>query len=65
MPVETLRAEKANEDGEIPEYYYYKDWSQIKPNEKPLRIPAYGMSKEGIEIPNYCQKCKKNPNNTM
>ena len=50
MPVETLRAEKANENGDIPAYYYFKDWENIKPSEKPLRIPAYGMSKEGIEI---------------
>lgn len=50
FPIETLRAEKANEDGEIPAYYYFKDWQEIKPSDKPLRIPAYGMSKEAIEI---------------
>tara|TARA_R100001463_G_scaffold3730_9_gene14873 strand:+ start:1103 stop:2992 length:1890 start_codon:yes stop_codon:yes gene_type:complete len=50
IPVETLRAAKANEKGEIPAYYYYKDWSKLKPNEVPKRIPAYGMSKEPIEI---------------
>jgi hypothetical protein len=50
MPIETLRAEKANEDGEIPAYYYFKDWTKLKPSDKPLRIPAYGMSKENIEI---------------
>ena len=50
LPVETLRAEKANEEGDIPAYYYFKDWANIKPSDKPLRIPAYGMSKEGIEI---------------
>ena len=50
IPVETLRAEKANEKGEIPAYYYFKDWSKLKPNEIPKRIPAYGMSKEAIEI---------------
>ena len=50
FPIETLRAEKANEDGEIPAYYYFKDWAEIKPSDKPLRIPAYGMSKEAIEI---------------
>ncbi len=50
IPVETLRAEKANEKGEIPAYYYFKDWSKLKPNEIPKRIPAYGMSKEPIEI---------------
>tara|TARA_R100001460_G_scaffold28282_1_gene56677 strand:+ start:4886 stop:7195 length:2310 start_codon:yes stop_codon:yes gene_type:complete len=50
FPIETLRAEKANEEGEIPAYYYFKDWAKIKPSDKPLRIPAYGMSKEAIEI---------------
>ena len=50
IPVETLRAAKANEDGEIPAYYYFKDWSKLKPNEIPKRIPAFGMSKESIEI---------------
>ena len=50
FPIETLRAEKANEEGEVPAYYYFKDWVNIKPSDKPLRIPAYGMSKENIEI---------------
>tara|TARA_R100000781_G_scaffold112274_1_gene79385 strand:+ start:642 stop:2531 length:1890 start_codon:yes stop_codon:yes gene_type:complete len=50
FPVETLRAEKANEEGEVPAYYYCKDWSKIKPSDSPLRIPAYGHSKESIEI---------------
>ena len=50
MPIETLRAEKANEDGDIPAYFYFKDWTKLKPSDKPLRIPAYGMSKENIEI---------------
>jgi hypothetical protein len=50
MPIETLRAEKCNEDGDIPAYYYFKDWANIKRSDNPLRIPAYGMSKENIEI---------------
>jgi hypothetical protein len=50
FPIETLRAEKANEKGEVPAYFYFKDWENIQPNEKPLRIPAFGMSKESIEI---------------
>ena len=50
IPVETLRAAKADENGDIPAYYYFKDWSKLKPNEIPKRIPAYGMSKEAIEI---------------
>ena len=50
MPIETLRAEKANNDGDIPAYYYFKDWVNIKRSDEPLRIPAFGMSKENIEI---------------
>jgi len=50
MPIETLRAEKCNEDGDVPAYYYCNDWENIKKSDKPLRIPAYGMSNESIEI---------------
>ena len=50
MPIETLRAEKCDDDGEIPAYYYFNDWANIKRTDEPLRIPAYGMSKEGVEI---------------
>ena len=50
FPIETLRAELCNEDGEIEAYYYSPDWKKIKPNEKPQRIPAFGYSKEAIEI---------------
>ena len=50
MPIETLRAEKCNDEGDIPAYYYFKDWANVKRTDKPLRIPAYGMSNENIEI---------------
>mgnify|MGYP003635719070 FL=1 len=50
MPIETLRAEKCNEDGDVPAYYYFKDWPNIKRSDVPLRIPAFGLSKENIEI---------------
>ena len=50
IPVETLRAEKCNEDGDVPAYYYFKDWANIKRIDEPLRIPAFGMSRENIEI---------------
>ena len=50
FPIETLRTEKANEDGDIEGYYYWNDWTTIKPSDKPLRIPAFGTSKENIEI---------------
>jgi hypothetical protein len=50
FPVETLRAEKCNDDGDIEAYYYFKDWSKIKSSDEPQRIPAFGFSKEAIEI---------------
>lgn len=50
FPVFTLRPEKCNEMGEIEAYYYHPDWFNIKPNDKPLRIPAFGKSKENIEL---------------
>ena len=50
MPIETLRAEKCDEDGNVPAYYYFNDWANLKKTDEPLRIPAFGMSKESIEI---------------
>jgi hypothetical protein len=51
IPVETLRAEKCNEEGFIPAYYYAKNWDRVaQRKEVPVRIDAYGMSKAGIEI---------------
>jgi len=50
FPIETLRAEKCNDEGDIEAYYYYKDWSDKKPNEQPKRIPCFGSSTEAIEI---------------
>ena len=49
MPVETLRAEKS-EDGEIKAYYYAADWDKVKPNTVLKKIPAFGMSRENLEI---------------
>ena len=50
MPIETLRAEKCNEKGEIEAYYYFSDWSKYKRGNELKRIPAFGTSKEGLEI---------------
>lgn len=51
IPVETLRAARANEDGEVEAYYYAKDWLAVSSRkETPVRIPAFGTSKEGLEI---------------
>ena len=57
MPIETLRFEKMNEEGEVEGYYYSKDWTKIrKRGYEPTRIPAfgYGDKSEGLEI--YCIK---------
>ncbi len=50
IPVESLAPEKCTEDGDVEAYYYFHDWEQIKPSDKPTRIPTFGSSKESIEI---------------
>lgn len=50
IPVETLRAEKTGESGEIEAYYYFADWSSYKNSSELTRIPAFGRSKESREI---------------
>ena len=51
FPTETLRAEKAK-DGKITGYYYHPKWKDIKPADKPKRIPAFkhGRKSETVEI---------------
>jgi hypothetical protein len=49
MPVNLIRAEKCNKDGEITGYYYSDDWTDVK-NFAPKRFSAYGFSKDKIEI---------------
>lgn len=49
IPVNLLRAEKCNKDGEVEAYYYSDDWADIK-KYTPQRIPAFGYSQEKIEI---------------
>ena len=50
MPIQTLRAEKCNEEGDIEGYYYCADWENLGPNENPERFAAFGTSNESIEI---------------
>ena len=51
LPIETLRAERCNEEGEVEAYYYAKDWKEVAARkETPLRIPAFGYSEEAIEV---------------
>jgi hypothetical protein len=49
MPVNLLRAEKCNKDGEIAGYYYSDDWTDTK-KFTPVRYSAFGMSKDKVEI---------------
>ncbi len=51
IPIESLRAERCNEEGDVEGYYYAKNWHDVKmKKETPMRIPAFGFSKDGIEI---------------
>jgi len=39
-----------SEKDEILQYYYLDDWANKKPNDEPKPFPAFGTSKEGVEI---------------
>ena len=57
MPIETLRMEKMNDDGEVTGYYYSKDWTKIrKKGFEPIRIPAFGYGEKGEGLEIYCIK---------
>jgi hypothetical protein len=49
MPVQLLAPQKCDKDGKINAYYYSDNWEDIK-NFPPKAIPAFGTSKEDIEI---------------
>ena len=51
FPMETLRAEKAK-SGKVEAYYYHADWANIKPSDKPKRIPTFrnGTRSQRIEL---------------
>jgi len=51
LPKQLVVPSLENEDGEIESYWYCKDWSNTNKN-KPEEFPAFGTSKENIEI--YC-----------
>jgi hypothetical protein len=55
FPMETLRAEKAK-DGKIKAYYYHPKWTELKPSDKPKRIPTYGNGNKGDLIELYVFK---------
>lgn len=49
IPVNLLRAEKCNENGDIEGYYYSDNWLDTK-KFQPKRFSAFGTSKDKIEI---------------
>lgn len=55
FPMETLRAEKAK-DGKCQAYYYHPKWSELKPSDKPKRIPTFGNGSKGEVIELYIFK---------
>jgi hypothetical protein len=51
FPMQTLRAEKCNDDGEIEGWYYHPNWEKIKPSDQPKRLSAFGFGgKKNREI---------------
>ena len=50
VPVQTLRAEKIYENPKIENYYYCTDWSDQRKIRDKKKIPAFGTSREKMEI---------------
>ena len=55
FPMNTLRAEKCNDKGQIEAWYYHPDWTKKKPSEEAKRIPAFGFG-NGNEVEIYVIK---------
>lgn len=57
FPVETLRFEKCNDEGEIEAFWYSKDWQKLrKKGYEPERIPAFGFGEQADKIEIFCIK---------
>ena len=50
IPIQNLRPEKCNEDGDVEAYYYSDNWKEVSHKDNPESIPAFGMSNKGLEI---------------
>jgi hypothetical protein len=51
IPVETLRAARANEDGDVEAYYYTKDWNAVSSRkETAVRIPHHWPRIGGMDF---------------
>lgn len=50
MPVETLRAETCNAEGDVEAYYYAYDWNAVKSKKGVERYPAFGFGEAGEKM---------------
>jgi hypothetical protein len=50
FPIHTLRPEKMDAEGVVNNYYYHPRWSEKKRSDVLKKIPAFGTSKEKIEL---------------
>lgn len=50
MPVETLRAETCNAEGDVEAYYYAYDWNAVKSKKGVERYPAFGFGEAGDKM---------------
>ena len=52
FPMETLRAEKCNDEGKIENWYYSSNWQEVDMRTELDKIPAFGFGnqKNGIEV---------------
>jgi hypothetical protein len=54
-PIQTLRPERCDENGEIRGYYFAPDWSKLKRGQKPKRFDAFGFDESGTECILVCK----------
>jgi hypothetical protein len=54
-PIQTLRPERCDEDGQIRGYYFAPDWSKLKRGQKPKRFDAFGFDESGTECILVCK----------
>jgi hypothetical protein len=55
FPMQTLRAEKCNDKGEVEAWYYHHDWTKYRNGDVLKRIPAFGFG-NGNEVEIYVIK---------
>lgn len=54
-PIQTLRPERCDENGDIKGYYFAADWSKLKRGQKPKRFDAFGFDESATECVLVCK----------